>query len=75
MILVAAMDCALRTGRMRWSLLRRPHFGPAQRLYFLIFKGRLPEKDESFEALFRQAFPEGGKERRRRRRRPHRARP
>jgi poly(A) polymerase len=24
MILVAAMDCALRTGRMRWSLVRRP---------------------------------------------------
>ena len=75
MILVAAMDCALRTGRMRWSLVRRPHFGPAQRLYFLIFKGRLPEKEESFEALFRQAFPGGGKEMRRRRRRPHRARP
>jgi len=75
MILVAAMDRALRTGRMRWSLVRRPHFGPAQRLYFLIFKGRLPEKDESFEALFRQAFPEGRKEMRRRRRRPHRARP
>ena len=76
MILVAARECALRTGQMRWSLVRRPHFGPAQRLYFLIFKGRLPEKDESFEALFRQAFPEGGMERRRRRRRrPHRARP
>jgi len=75
MIFVAAMDRALRSGRMHWSLVRRPHFGPAQRLYFLIFKGRLPGKDESFEALFRQAFPEGGKERRRRRRRPHRARP
>ena len=76
LIIVAAMDRALRTGRMRWSLVRRPDFGPAERLYFLIFKGRLPGKDESFEALFRQAFPGGGKETgRRRRRRSHRARP
>ena len=67
MIIVSAMDRALRTGRMRWSLARRPQFGLAQRLYFLIFKGRLPEKDESFELLFRQAFPGGGKGRRRRR--------
>jgi len=69
LIIVAAMDRALRTGRIRWSLLQRPHFGPAQRLYFLFFKGRLPEKDESFEALFRQAFPGGGKGVKRRRRR------
>jgi len=68
MIIVAAMDRALRTGRMRWALVGRPHFGPAQRLYFLVFKGRLPEKDESFEVLFRQAFPGGGKGKRRRRR-------
>jgi poly(A) polymerase len=73
LIIVAAMDRALRTGRMRWSLARRPHFVPAERVYSLIFKGRLPEKGESFEALFRQAFPEGGlgaRRRRRRRRRP-----
>ena len=74
MIIVAAMDRALRTGRMRWALVGRPHFGPAQRLYFLIFKGRLPEKDESFETMFRQAFPGGGKGKRRRRR-PFRNRP
>lgn len=67
MIIVAAMDRALRTGRMRWPLARRPQFGAAERLYFLIFKGRLPEKEESFEALFRQAFPGGGTGRRRRR--------
>lgn len=70
MIIVAAMERALRTGRMRWAHVRRPHYGLAERLYFMIFKGRLPEKDESFEALFRQAFPGGGKGRRRRRRRP-----
>ena len=69
LIIVAAIDRALRTGRIRWSLLQRPHFGPAQRLYFLFFKGRLPEKDESFEALFRQAFPGGGKGMKRRPRR------
>jgi poly(A) polymerase len=67
MIIVSAMDRALRTGRMRWSLARRPQFGAAERLYFLIFKGRLAEKDESFESLFRQAFPGGGKGRRLRR--------
>jgi poly(A) polymerase len=67
MIIVSAMDRALRTGRMRWTLARRPQFGAAERLYFLIFKGRLAEKDESFESLFRQAFPGGGKGRRLRR--------
>jgi len=74
LIMVAAMDRALRTGRIRWSLLQRPHSGPAQRLYFLIFKGRLPGKDESFEALFRQTFPGGGKGIKRRRRRSFRGR-
>ncbi|MFZ2053819.1 MAG: CCA tRNA nucleotidyltransferase [Candidatus Aminicenantales bacterium] len=69
LVIVAALDRALRTGRIRWSVLRRPYFGPAQRLYFLIFKGRPPAKDESFEALFRQAYPSGGTERGRRRRR------
>jgi poly(A) polymerase len=74
MIIVAAMERALHMGRMRWSHIRRPHYEPAQRLYFLIFKGRLPEKGESFEALFRQAFPGGWKERRNRRRRSFRGR-
>jgi len=72
LIIVAAMDRALRTGRFRWSLTRRPCFKSGERLYFMIFRGRLPEKDESFEALFRQAFPGGGGGRRRRRRRPFR---
>jgi poly(A) polymerase len=75
MIIVEAMDRALRTGRMRWSHVRRPHFGPAQRVYFLIFKGQLPEHGESFEALFRQAFPGAGKGRRRRRHRDFHHRP
>jgi poly(A) polymerase len=75
LIVVAAMDQALQTGRMRWSLARRAHFSPAERVYFLIFKGRLPERGESFEALFREAFPAGGTgvRRRRRRRRPRRS--
>ncbi len=67
--IVAAMERALHTGKMRWSMMRRPLFGKSTRLHSLIFKGRVPAKDESFEALFRQAFPSGGMERRRRRRR------
>ncbi|MBN2408799.1 MAG: poly(A) polymerase [Candidatus Aminicenantes bacterium] len=74
LIIAAAMERALHTGKMRWSLARRPLFGEAARLHFLIFKGRPPEKEESFETLFRQAFPGGGSERRRRRRRPRRRR-
>ncbi|MGB7297536.1 MAG: CCA tRNA nucleotidyltransferase [Candidatus Aminicenantales bacterium] len=74
LIIAAAMERALRTGKMRWSLARRPLFGAAARLHFLIFKGRPPDKDESFETLFRQAFPGGGPEQRRRRRRPRRRR-
>ncbi len=69
MIIVAALERALDTGKMRWSLRRRPLFGKAARLYFLIFKGRAPGRDESFEALFRQAYPSGGLGPRRRRRR------
>ena len=75
LIIVAAMERALRTGNMRWSLTRRPLFGEATRLQSLIFKGRPPEKGETFEVLFRQAFPAGGPERGRRRRRPRRRRP
>jgi len=75
LIIVAAMERALHTGKMRWSLMRRPLFGEATRLYFLIFKGRAPDKEESFEALFREAFPSGGTERRRRRRRRKRRDP
>lgn len=69
LIIVAAMEEALRTGKMRWSLMRRPLFGQATRFHFLIFKGRPPAKDESFEALFQQVFPSEGTERKRRRRR------
>ncbi len=68
-IIVSAMERALKTGKMRWSLRRRPHFGKAARLHFLIFNGRPPGKDESFEALFRQAYPSRGLGPRRRRRR------
>jgi hypothetical protein len=74
LIFVAAMDRALQTGKMRWALTRRHLFGEATRLHFLLFKGRTPDKEESFEALFRQAYPSGGLARRRRRRRPRRGR-
>jgi poly(A) polymerase len=72
---VAAMERALRSGKMRWSLMRRPLFGEAARLHCLIFRGREPAKGESFEATFREAFPSVGSERRRRRRRRKRRYP
>ncbi len=75
LIFIAAMERALHTGKMRWSLTRRPLFGEATRLHFLIFKGREPAKGESFEAIFGEAFPSAGTERRRRRRRRKRRHP
>jgi len=62
---------ALRTGRMRWSLQRRTHYAQASRLAFLIETGRPPCGEESFEGLFRAAFPSApaGARRRRRKRR------
>jgi len=71
-IIIASMIRAMRTGRMRWSLLRRAPFGKASRLFFLIFYGRPPEKEESFEAAFKQAYPTAGEPRKRRRRRGRR---
>jgi len=59
LIIVRSMVRALRSGRMRWSLEKRAHYGQASRLCFLIEKGRPPQDGESFESLFRQAFPSG----------------
>lgn len=64
-----AMNQAIQTGRMRWSLLRRPHYAPASRLFFLIFEGRPPSEGESFSDLFKKAFPSQRRPRGRRRRR------
>jgi poly(A) polymerase len=58
LVLLVKMIRALRTGRMRWSMRGRPQYAQASRLCFLIEKGRAPENDESFESLFRQAFPQ-----------------
>lgn len=55
--LVARMIRALHTGNMRWSRRGRPQFALASRLCFLIEQNRAPEAGESFENLFRQAFP------------------
>jgi len=68
--LVGQMRRALRTGRWRFSLQKRSHFGPASRLFVLIDRGRIPEEGESFETLLAGAYPGGprpGKRRRRRR--------
>jgi len=58
LIMVGKMIRALRTGRMRWSLRGRSQYVQASRLCFLIEKDRPPETEESFESLFRQAFPQ-----------------
>jgi hypothetical protein len=72
LIIIGSMTRALRTGRMRWSLKERPHYGQASRLTFLIDKGRLPGTHESFVGLFQAAFPGSSTKPRRRR---HRRRP
>lgn len=73
-VILGSMIRGLQTGRMRWSLRERPHFGQASRLCFLVEKGRAPDAHESFVALFHQANPGSptGKKKRRRRRRGRR---
>ncbi|HOW45431.1 MAG TPA: hypothetical protein PK919_09700 [Candidatus Aminicenantes bacterium] len=78
--LVARMKRALAGGAMRGSLRQRPGYASASRLCFVIASGRAPLEGESFESLFREAFPGrplegGGPRRRRRRRRPSGAPP
>lgn len=75
MALAGRLLRALGDGNMRWSVRQRPGYAQASRLCFMITQGRVPEDGESFELLFRKAFPGrplmgGGRPRRRRRRRP-----
>jgi hypothetical protein len=58
LVLTAKMVRALGTGRMRWSMRKRAQYAQASRLCFIIEKGRAPGNEESFESLFRQAFPQ-----------------
>ena len=69
LIILEHMLRALSSGRMRWSLQRRAHFAQASRLCFLIDQGRAPKDRESFESLYRRAFPSAPLSSRRRRRR------
>jgi poly(A) polymerase len=69
LIILEHMLRALGSGRMRWSLRKRVHFPQASRLCFLINRGRAPQEGESFESLYRQAFPSAPLSSRRRRRR------
>lgn len=73
LIIAEQMCAALKTGRMRWALKRQTHFVQASRLCVMAEKGRPPFPGESFEDLYRQAFPAGSAPRagRRRRRRRH----
>ncbi|MBE0665923.1 MAG: CCA tRNA nucleotidyltransferase [Chrysiogenales bacterium] len=73
--LIARMIRALRTGNMRWSMRGRTQFAMASRLCFLIEQNRAPEAGESFEILFRQAFPERPSFGSKRRRRPRKRKP
>jgi len=70
-VILGGMIRGLHTGRMRWALRERPHFGQASRLCFLVEKGRAPEAHESFAVIFHEAYPGSppGKRKRRRRRR------
>jgi poly(A) polymerase len=74
LIIVDSMIRALRTGHMRWSLLRLSHADQAARLFFMIMKCRPPAAGETFEGIYREAFPSApaGPERKRRRRRRRR---
>jgi poly(A) polymerase len=59
---------ALRTGRMKWALKRRPDFAQAFRVCLLAEKGRPPHPGETFDDLYREAFPTGFLPRRRKHR-------
>jgi hypothetical protein len=72
MIISAKMIQALSSGHMRWSMRGRSQYGLASRLCLLIEKGRAPGNGESFESLFREAFPSGAPPGEKRRRRPRR---
>ncbi len=74
LIILWHMKHALKAGRMRWSLKKRGHFPQASRICVMMEKGRAPKSDESFDSLFRQAFPGAPHEARPGRRR-HRSRP
>lgn len=59
LIIAEHMLGALRTGRMRWALKRRPYFAQASRVCVMVERGRPLEPGESFEDLYRRAFPSG----------------
>ncbi len=54
MYLLSKLIQALHTGYIPESWRRRPHFAQACRLCFLIEKGRVPRKEESFNNFFRK---------------------
>ncbi|MCJ7681364.1 MAG: hypothetical protein MUP70_11600 [Candidatus Aminicenantes bacterium] len=52
LLLLRNMKTAMQTGQMRSSWQRRPLYGSASRLAYLIQEGYLPGKGRSFESLF-----------------------
>ena len=70
MTIVEHLRGALQTGRMRWAVTRRPDFAQAERVCLIAERGKPPAPGETFEDLYRQAFPSGSRSHPHRRRRP-----
>ena len=70
MTVVEHLRGALRTGRMRWALKRRPDFSQAERVFLISKRLRPPAPGETFDDLYRDAFPSGSRPHPHRRRRP-----
>jgi tRNA nucleotidyltransferase/poly(A) polymerase len=74
-VITEQMIEALRTGKMRWSLRKRPHYAGASQLAALVLGGSFGEGEDPFAALFDAKFgagprSDGDRRRRRRRRKP-----
>ena len=67
-VIMDAMLTALATGRMKWALKRRRHYGPASRAVWLIVRGTPVDEDDAFERLFDERHPSGPRPKKRRRR-------
>jgi poly(A) polymerase len=68
LMIIAAMDTALRTGRFPWSLKKRALYGDAAWIFALIFNRDLLQEDDPFPVAFSQKYPQTKPPKRRRRR-------
>jgi tRNA nucleotidyltransferase/poly(A) polymerase len=74
LVIVDVMLRALATGRMKWALKKRRHYGTAGRAAWIIVRGSALDDDGAFERLFDERYPSAPppKKRRRPRRRGRR---